>query len=172
MAENDVPFPEEEQVAVNVDMVTKHFGEAITKQAIKAKVKRDLQPLLDGDIGHPLNTYVHAKVLQEYLGEVMKVAKELAMDEAASHGKGGGSVNGVKFEVAGVATRYSFDHDETWCELKDKEDEIAELRKKREDLMKKAMDFSGVVDDDGVVIPPAKYKSGGGDTIKVSIPTK
>lgn len=165
--EDKILFPDESKYPLVVQNV---FGTEITKSSLKNKAKEIVANLLDAGEDDPLRLYVSCKVLSEYLSELLSGLKEEATEGAGKHGKGGDTYLGIKFEVANMPTQYDYSHDEVWQEFSDKVKEATDLRKKREDLMRKALDFSGVVDDDGVEIPTAKIKSGGGEVIKVTIP--
>jgi len=162
------PFPEQKPV-IDVSVVTSMFGDQITKQSIKDVAINVIKPLISGDIGNCLQTYIHAKVLSEYISEIVDRVKPLALDEANNYPKGD-TMNNVGFSVVTSAKRYTYDHDKVWSDLNDKLTEIKAKMKDREDLMKKAIDFGGAADDDGVEIPPAKLKSGGTESIKITIP--
>jgi hypothetical protein len=119
-----------------------------------------------------LEVYIKAKAIQEVAGNIIKAVKEQATDEAEKYGKGDSKMLGCEFIVKNGATRYSFDHDETWVELTRKIDELAKLRKAREKDMIEATKYAELTDKDGEVIPPAEITNGGGTMLTVTIPKK
>ena len=165
--EDEISFPDESKYPLAVQNV---FGDEITKSIIKNNAKEVVKNLIEAGEHEPLRLYLSCKVFNDYLSELLSGLKEEATDGAGKYGKGGDKYLGVAFEVANLPTQYTYSHDEVWMELSDRVKEATDKRKKREDLMRKAMDFSGVADDDGCEIPPARIKSGGGETIKVTIP--
>lgn len=168
---NNLPFPEEEENESPGTELGLFSGE-ITKGAISERAKEFFELNIETGEQDPLDTYIKAKAASEYFSEVQKLVKPEAEKEAAKYSKGENFLHGVEFEMASQATRYSYDHDETWNEINDKIKDLEKKRKKREDQMKKAMEFGGVFDEEGVEVPAAKYKSGGGESIRITIPKK
>jgi hypothetical protein len=130
-----------------------------------------------GDVVHrvlegnedPLEVYIKAKALEEVVKNILAGVKDLAIDEATKYDKEEGML-GVTFGTKSTPKRYSFHHNEEWVKLNDQLVSIKLAMKDIETKMIKAMEFSGVVDEDGVVIEPAKVIGGGDTTIQIRIP--
>jgi len=118
-----------------------------------------------------LHTYVEAKIAAEYFNNIIKGLKESAFDEAEKYGKSSDNkIHGCSFECTSGITRYDYSHDDVWSNLNNEKLKITALMKAREDLMKKATSFSGVCDENGEEIPPAKVSGGTSSAIKITIP--
>ena len=168
MAEKDnLPFPEIIGEGVTL------FKEAVTKAKIKEFSKAAVAKINYGH-GYPLDKYVAAKIGIEYFSILAKTLAPSAMEEAAKYDKDvEAKMYGCAFNISSVAQKFTYNHDDVWLSLKHRADEIKEEIKAREDLMKKARDFSGVVDEDGVEIPPAELVGGtSSSSLRVTIPTK
>lgn len=78
--------------------------------------------------------------------------------------------NGYKVEIFNSATRLDYSENESW---KEKEEQIKELKKAQKPIEKKmslAYKNGGSFfdEDSGEVFPPAKYKSGGATTYRIT----
>jgi hypothetical protein len=160
-----LPFPE---LASDSSSLLK---EAVSKESLTESAEVVFKSVGEGEID-ALDTYMKAKIGIEYLGIIMNGVKDEAITDSAKYGKDERLMYGCKFEVANGTTKYDYSHDTEWAALKEKMDALKEKMKAREDLMKKALSFAGVVDDDGVEIPPAKVVGGSGEQLKISIPKK
>jgi len=147
------------------------FKESVSKAKIKEFSDQAVAIAENGDVD-ALDAYIQAKIYSEYLKQVEKGLKPLAEEEAHKYGKGENVMYGCTFEQTTGATKYDYSHDEVWSWYKSEIDAWTAKLKEREDMMKKAMSFSGVVDDDGVEIPPAKAVGGSAASIRVTIPSK
>ena len=106
-----------------------------------------------------LEVFIKAKAVEEIIKNIIKDTKALALDEAEKYDKGDSKMLGCDFMVKNGATRYSFDHDETWCNINSKIEALIEERKEREGKMIDATRFAEIVDGEtGEVIPPAGIK--------------
>jgi DNA-binding protein YbaB len=117
----------------------------------------------------PLEIYIKAKALEQVAKDILSGVKDLAVDEAEKYEKDS-ALLGVSFGTKSTPKRYSFDHNPEWARLSEQLSSIKLAMKDIEDKMIKAMEFSGVVDEDGVVIEPAKIVGGGDTTIQIRIP--
>jgi hypothetical protein len=167
---DDLPFPEEE-TAVQVLDAKNILGDEITKMKIKYAADTLVGKLVEAGEQDPLRAYIGVKAVKELLSEIEGRLKAHAIQEAKKYGKEDGSVMGIRFENTTTATNYSYEHDSEWQSLKGMVEDAQKLLKEREGLMKSAMKFSNVVDEDGQEVQPAVIKSGGDDSIRVIIPS-
>lgn len=148
------------------------LSKSYTKAALQEHSQITINKVESGELD-VLETYIEAKIAIEYLSNLVKGLKDGAYDEAAKYGNAEDSkMYGCKFECSNGATKYGYSHDPVWAELNAQKEAIAEKMKAREDLMKKAMSFSGVCDDNGEEIPPANVVGGSSPSIRVTIPRK
>ena len=161
---NDMPFPE---LAGGNNILLR---EAVSKTKIAA-FANDIVSLVGSGDEDALDLYMKAKITNEMTSEVLKKVKDDAIVAAAKYGKTDNLMYGCKFEVTNGTTTYYYNHDNIWNDLNDKMSAIKEEMKAREEAMKVAFKFKGdMVDDDGVVVPPARIKGGSGEQLKISIP--
>jgi hypothetical protein len=164
-----LPFPEIE--ATDNKGFLSLFEEKVTKKSI-AKHALDVLARIDGD-SDPLDVYIKAKSLQEYLTVMMGAIKEDAISEADKYGRDDNTMFGIKFECASTPRRYDYSNNKEWSLL---QEQITELKKKQleiEDKMKRAIGTGGIIDEEsGEVLEPPNVTSGGNTTLKISIPTK
>jgi DNA phosphorothioation-dependent restriction protein DptG len=143
-----------------------------TKKSLEDYGSITIDKVMSGEL-NALETYVEAKIAVEYLNGIIKKLKEPAYDEAFMFGNADDNkMYGCNFECTNGATRYDYSHDSVWADLNTQKDSIVALMKAREDLMKKAMSFSGVCDENGEEIPAAKPVGGSSPSIRVTIPRK
>jgi len=141
-----------------------------TKTALKEHSQLTIDKV-DYGVLDALSTYIEAKIAVEYLNNIISGLKTAAFDEAEKYGKADdNNIYGCKFECSSGITRYDYSHDEVWSNLNNEKLKITALMKAREDLMKKATSFSGVCDENGEEIPPAKVSGGTSSAIKITIP--
>lgn len=140
----------------------------ISKTSLGNMAGEVVYSVLEGN-ENPLEIYIKAKALEQVSKDILSGVKSLAVDEAYKYDKES-SLLGVKFGTKNTPTRYSFDHNPEWAELNEQLKLVKDAMKEIEGKMIKAMEFSGVVDNDGVVIEPAKVVGGGDTTIQVTIP--
>ena len=167
----DLPFPEDDSNN-SVLKIQNMLGDNVTKMKIKYvadELSRGLAEAGDTDL---LRYYIKIKAMKEVLTEIESRLKPHATEEANKYGREGGKIMGIKFENSTSATKYSYEHDLEWKELKAILEDTKAIMKKREDLMKQAIKFTGVFDDDGVEIEQAKVVGGGGSIVKVTIPSE
>lgn len=143
----------------------------INKTAL-GNVSRAVVEKVDSGDEDPLEVYIKAKAMQEVAGNIIKEVKSLAIDEASKYGKGDSKLLGCEFIVKNGVSRYSFDHDDSWCELTSQIDELSAERKIREKQMIEATKYAVLADKDGEVIPPANVTNGGGTVLSITIPKK
>jgi hypothetical protein len=164
---SEVPFPEEEESSLQLGSLP---AGGLTKTMLSNKAKEVVDFIIDGGEKDALEQYIIAKAGIELLTDISKRLKTEAETELYKHDKSKAKIRGVGAEIASVPTTYSYDHDKIWNDISDKIKELTVKKKDREDLMKQAMKFSGVFDDQGVEVEAAKIKGGGGETIRISIP--
>jgi uncharacterized protein YjgD (DUF1641 family) len=140
----------------------------INKTSLASMAGDVVHRVLEGN-DDPLEVYIKAKALEEVVKNVLAGVKDLAIDEAEKYDKDSGML-GVTFGTKSTPKRYSFDHNPEWVDLNEQLSSIKSAMKEIETKMIKAMEFSGVVDEDGVVIEPAKIVGGGDTTIQIRIP--
>jgi len=117
-----------------------------------------------------LEVYIKAKAIQEVASNIINDTKSLALEEAEKYDKEEAKMLGCDFVVKNGVVRYSFDHDETWVNIKEQINELQKQLKDREKQMIDATQYAELVDDTGEVIPQAEIKSGGGSVLMVTIP--
>ena len=130
-----------------------------TKTALKEHSQLTIDKV-DYGVLDALSTYIEAKIAVEYLNNIISGLKT-ADDN---------NIYGCKFECSNGITKYDYSHDEVWSRLNAEKTITTALMKAREDLMKKANSFSGVCDENGEEIPPAKVSGGTSSSIKITIP--
>ena len=83
---------------------------------------------------------------------------------------GGTSQMGYKIEKFTTGERLDYSHNEDWLAIENAKKELTERQKPIEEKMKLAYKkgFTIIDDETGEVYEPAKYKSGGKDTFKVT----
>ena len=164
-----LPFPEKESMIIsNKKDIISIFGAKITKAKIN-NVAHDLATkILDEGKENVLHTYINASIIKKTLDELMTKIKDGALDEVEKYGFDN-TYCGVEFDKMNTGKRYSYDHDSAWIELDKKEKEIKKLKKEYEEKMKAASKFKASFDDEGIEILPAKIKSEGSETIKITI---
>jgi hypothetical protein len=161
---DNLPFPEETSQGLSLP------GGNISKSELSETAKTYVTNAIEQGEVDIIEIYVKAKATIELMNEVAKAARFRAEDEVAAAGKEGVKVFGVKAEVASIPTKYSYDHDIGWQDRKEKLDQAKEELNAYQDAMKQAMKYEGVAME-GEIVEPAKV-SGGGETIKVTIPKK
>lgn len=118
-----------------------------------------------------LEVYIKTKAIQEVATTILKDIKELAKDEAEKYPNYDSKMLGCGFNVKNGVTRYSFEHDQEWCKIKDEIDSLKEKLKERERKMIDASKFAEVVEEGtGEIIPPAIIKSHGDSVLTITIP--
>lgn len=163
---SELPFPEANKV--NVPAL---FEGKVTKERIAELSSAFLTPYTSGD-ADPLKAYIEVKAFNEYLSNIIEQLAPMALNEAEKWGKDTKNINGVDFEVTNGAKKYDFSHCSKWRNLHAHLALEQRKLKDHEELMIKALSFSGAVDEDGVVIEPAKIVSAGKTTLRVTIPKK
>ena len=161
MSEN-LPFPEETSQGLTLP------GGNISKSELSETAKTYVTNAIEQGEVDIIGIYIKAKATIELMNEVVKAARFKAEDEVAAAGKEGVNMFGVKAEVASIPTKYSYDHDIGWQDRKDRLDKAKEELDAYQDAMKQAMKYEGVAME-GEIVEPAKV-SGGGETIKITIP--
>lgn len=120
-----------------------------------------------------LETYIKAKALDTVVSDIIKNIKVDALEEAEKYDKEEAMLLGCEFSVKNGATRYSFDHDETWSSIDKQIKELTAQRKAREKKMIDATNYAELIDDEtGEVIPPAAIQSSGSSILAITIPKK
>ena len=140
---------------------------ACTKKNIDHIAQTIITGIKDGYLD-PVEEYSKAKAINDLSKSVMDGTKENVVKAMA--GAKNYEHKGIAFQVKNGAKEYDFSDNPEWVKLSDQKDAIEEKMKIMQDLMKKAMDFHGVVDENGVVMPPAKISGGKADSLTVTIP--
>ena len=117
MSNKEMPFPE---VLSDNGLI---FKELVTKTKLKEFAETIITSAKEGQID-ALDRYIAAKIGLEYLNTIIKGISSLAIDEAAKYEKEEAKMYGCGFAVSNVPDKYSFDHDDTWNDLKAKMDDI------------------------------------------------
>ena len=117
-----------------------------------------------------LQEYIKAKGIVELATSITDGLKEEAIREAEKYGKED-KILGCSFQVKSVPYTYDFSDNEEWLLLNAHLDATKKQMKEIETKMIDAMRYAEIIDDrTGEVIPPAKIKSGGGQTVSITIP--
>ena len=98
---------------------------------------------------------------------ITKGAEEVIKDQVVQAVmEGSQTANGIQFTKTTAATRYKFDHNDSWTELNDKIKELTAQRKEIEqDMVLANKKGKTIIDEEtGEVIAPAIYSSGGQET--------
>lgn len=140
----------------------------ISKETISSKAGDICSEVMEGSLC-PLETYIKAKAISDVATSICKTIKDVAIDEASKYGPED-KVLGVGFATKSTPTQYDFSDDSEWCDLEEKIKELKQRQKEVEGKMILAMDYSEMIDDDGVVITPARIKKDGGTTIQINVP--
>lgn len=140
----------------------------ISKEIIESKSLSIVGEVNDGFLC-PLETYIKSKAISDVATSICKEIKELAIDEASKYSSED-TVLGVGFSTKNLASTYDFSHDAEWIEINVEISELKAKIKEHEGKMILAMNYSEMIDDDGVVVIPAKVKKAGGTTLAISIP--
>lgn len=140
----------------------------ISKESITVKAGEVSNEVMEGNMC-PLETYIKAKAVSDVASEICKTIKDVAIDEACKYGLND-KVLGVGFATKNLANTYNFDHDSEWKNMSIELNELKAKMKAYELKMIQAMNYAEMVDNDGVVIVPAKIKKPGGVTIQINIP--
>jgi hypothetical protein len=117
-----------------------------------------------------LEEYIKAKGIVELATSITDGLKAEAIKEAEKYGNED-KILGCSFQVKSVPYTYDFSHNEEWLLLNAHLDATKRQMKEIETKMIDAMRYAEIIDDrTGEVIPPAKIKSGGGQTVSITIP--
>jgi hypothetical protein len=143
---------------------------SFTKSELSSVSQQFVSQVKNGDV-EAIDVLIKAKALEEISKEIQSGVKNYAIEEAQAYGKEGSKRMGVGIVVANGASKYSYDHDETWSEL-NKEMEILKAKiKEREKSMVEAIKYGGqLITADGEIIPAAVVVSYGEEQVRVSIP--
>lgn len=118
----------------------------------------------------PVEEFIKAKALTQLAEQIIKGTQESTIN--AMRGAKTYEHKGVHMTFKSGARKYDFSDNPDWAKLNEQLEETKAAMKVIEDLMKKAMDFTNVTDEFGVVIPPARVVGGSADSVSVAIPKK
>ena len=159
----DLPFPELEPKNLVL------FKENITKQEIAEKAAYTVEAVNEGHV-NAIEVYTQVRAVKEVTDAILKGIKDATLDEVERLNPMERSFRGIEMQLAQGRTKYDFSHDEKWCEISDKIEELKAQLKEREKLMVNALDYSGVADENGEVIQPATVVGGTEKSLKIIIP--
>jgi len=142
--------------------------ERVSKSAIHEIANSVVSYVLDGN-DDPLKEFIKAKALSEIASEISDGLKDDAIREAEKYDLND-SVFGCKVVLKSTPTSYDFSHDGEWKSVNDEIEKLKSRLKDREKKMIDAMKYSELTDELGEVIPPARIKKEGSQTIAVNIP--
>ena len=122
------------------------------------------------DVGKP-TSYEKARADGNEPEEEAPVIKQLedeAMDEADRYDRDDRTWRGVGFQVRAGRTRYGYDHDSAWAEIKAQEKALAKQRRDREKFLK-ALPEEMVDPSTGEIVQPAT-ETPGRSVLAISFP--
>lgn len=140
----------------------------MSKASLKAMAANVIENVENGN-ADALHEYIKAKGIVELATAITDGLKAEAIREAEKYSSED-KVFGCSVQVKSVPYTYDFSHDGEWKSLQLQIDALKERQKEREKKMIDAMKYSELTDEYGEVIPPAKIKSGGGQTVSITIP--
>ncbi|MCP4424441.1 MAG: hypothetical protein GY803_08125 [Chloroflexi bacterium] len=140
----------------------------LTKHAIVAAGTDFANQFLDAGEANPLDTVIKLRALRDAISHAIKTMESEAMDEAERYGDDR-SRFGVRFQVRSGATKYGYDHDSVWAEMRAQETAVANQRKAREKFLR-TLDKEMVDPETGEFIAPARMKSLGNTTLALTFP--
>jgi len=141
----------------------------ISKASLKGMATKVIHNVNEGN-ANALEEYIKAKGLVELATAITDGLKAEAIKEAEKYGSDS-KLLGCSFQVKSVPYTYDFSDSDEWTLLNSRLDAIKKQMKEIESKMIDAMRYAEIIDDrTGEVIPPAKIKSGGGQTVSITIP--
>ena len=128
-----------------------------------------LKQMLEDGMLDAINEFKKLKADKKALDEREKILLPYVLEEINSNG-GTVQKEGFMFTSYHSATRLDYSGNEDWRSLNDKIEALKKQMKPIEDKMKTAYNngCSMVDNDTGEVFEPAKYKSGGKETIRIT----
>jgi hypothetical protein len=140
----------------------------MSKASLKNIASNVITNVEDGN-ANALREYIKAKGIIELATSITDGLKAAAISEAEKYSSND-KMLGCSFQVKSVPYSYDFSHDAEWSSLQEQIDALKETQKQREKKMIDAMRYSELVDEYGEVVPAAIIKSGGGQTVSITIP--
>lgn len=141
----------------------------ISKSSLKSIADNIVETAKNGN-SDPLQEYIKAKGIAELASAITDGLKDLAISEAEKYGNND-KVMGCGIQVKSLPYQYDFSDNEEWLLLQANLDSVKKRIKEIETMMIDAMKYAEVIHPEtGEVIPPAKIKSGGGQTVSITIP--
>jgi hypothetical protein len=142
-----------------------------TKEQRASYVAAIISNIQDGYV-NPLKAHIQLKALEEILCRLTDKKKfpetaipygDMVLTEAQKYGAKGFEMHNSKVKISEVGTRYdySFCQDPVWSELNSKIEALSELKRIREDMLKKVPEKGLVLTDEdtgetNTVYPPGK----------------
>jgi hypothetical protein len=140
----------------------------VSKSNIDSIAEQVCSSVLNGN-EYAITAYIKAKALEEISSSIQSKIKQYAIDEAEKSGPES-KIFGCGVSVKSTANKYDYSGCEEWVNLNNQIKELTERKKALEKQMVLAMNYSEMVDEDGVVVIPAKLEKGGSTTIAIKIP--
>jgi len=131
----------------------------LDKNSIFQKVKHIQNAVLNGEI-NALEAFVYLKWIEQIAEGAKQQIIDLSLEEAEKYGEKKFKEFGCEIQVKSAAGRYDFSEIK---EVQEKEDELKALKEKHKQAYKSmyaATIKTQMVDEDGVVVEPAKYTPG------------
>lgn len=141
---------------------------SVSKANIDSIADQVCSSVLNGN-EYAITAYIKAKALEEISSSIQSKIKQYAIDEAERSGPES-NIFGCGVSVKSTPNKYDYSDCEEWVNLNDQIKELTERKKALEKQMVLAMNYSEMVDEDGVVVIPAKLEKGGSTTIAIKIP--
>jgi hypothetical protein len=132
-----------------------------SKTDIKKIAEMSIEAVKNGETD-ALPEYIEARKQAEYYNQIAKELQPYAIEEREKYPEPRLLINGTKIELSYSGDRLDYSQDSVWNELN-------ELKKQRENVLKTAFksDFT-MVDDNGEVVPKVGIKTHGKQIIKIS----
>jgi hypothetical protein len=141
----------------------------LTKAAIQEAGRSFALDLLDAGEKSPLDALLQLRALRDAIDVAVDEIQDAAMDEAQAYGRDDSVRFGVRFQVRGGSTRYTYDHDSVWAEMKASETAVADQRKAREKFLQ-ALSQEMVDPITGEFVSPAVVTGVGTPTLALTFP--
>ena len=132
---------------------------SLDKNSIFQKVKHIQNAVLGGEI-NALEAFVYLKWIEQIADKAKAQIIDLSLEEAEKYPEKKFKEFGCEIQVKSAAGRYDFSEIK---EIEDKENELKALKEKHKQAYKSmyaATIKTQMVDEDGVVVEPAKYTPG------------
>lgn len=119
-------------------LLLSYNGCSLSKERVSTIVAHYTDTLKDGHV-NVLEALAQLEFLSQVIEKLKATARELSVDEIARYGneaKTGVVMHGVTLKLKEAGTKYTYNHNQLWNTIKEKEDGIAQQRKDLEAMLK------------------------------------